>query len=127
MSRAKVPVTPEVLEQHVERIVRSRTSHFEKRYPQFSDEMVASAGEAAQLMRAFNHAFSVCNGLSVVARIIAGNDVVRDFHDPDDPDCAAPLSGSAINALNTMTAALLERLTEDINQTADEYGDRGAV
>lgn len=125
MSRAKTPITPEVLEQHVARIAKNRTSYLEKKYPQFSGETVAMAGEAGRLMLDLNKIFTICTGLGVVARIVAGNDVVRDFHDEDEPESAAPLSGSAINALVTMTAEILEGVADRITRTADEFGDRG--
>lgn len=125
MSRAKAPVTPEVLEQHVEQIAKVRLSYFEKKYPQFSDETIANAGEANRLMVDLNKIFTICTGLGVVARIVAGNDVVRDFHDEEDPESPAPLSGSAINALVTMTAEILEGVADRITRTADEFGDRG--
>lgn len=125
MSRGKAPVAPEVLEQHIEQIVKSRASYLEKKYPQFGDSTVENAGDAARLMSDLNSAFTICTGLGVVARIVAGNDVVRDFHDEEDPGSAVPLSSSAINALVTLTAEILEGLADRITRTADDYGDRG--
>ncbi len=90
MSRSKAPVAPEVLEQHIEQIVKSRSSYYEKKYPQIGDSTVKNAGDAARLMSDLNSAFTICTGLGVVARIVAGNDVVRDFYDEEDPWQCSP-------------------------------------
>lgn len=129
MSRAKPPVTPEVIEQHLAEIANHRESLLEMTYGQFHDRTIDTADRerhgAGDLMRDLNRFFSVCHGLGTVMRIASGNDVLSDSYDPDDPNCAAPLSSAAINSLTTMAATLCEWIADDISCTADRFNSRG--
>lgn len=126
MSRAKAPVTPEVIEQHIAEIAKQRESLLEMTYGQFSDRAIDAAGRGAGgLMRDLNRIFSVCHGLGTVMRIASGNDVLNDTYDPDDADCQPPLSSAAINSLTTMAAAVCEWIAEDISCAAERFNSRG--
>jgi hypothetical protein len=129
MSRAKPPVTPEVIEQHVAEIANHRESHLEMTYGQFRDCTINAATRAypgaGGLMREINRIFSICHGLGTVMRIAPGNDTLIDFHDPEDADSGPPLSRAAVNSSTTMVAAVCEWMADDISRTADAYNDRG--
>lgn len=129
MSRAKAPVTPEVIEQHIAEIANPRESLLELKYGQFNDRTIDAADRdrrgAGDLMRDLNRIFSVCRGLGTVMRIASGNDVLNDQHDPDDADSQPPLSSAAINSLTTMVAAVCEWIVEDIGCTAERFNSRG--
>ncbi|MGZ8339112.1 MAG: hypothetical protein ACXW2U_05305 [Telluria sp.] len=125
MSRPKNVKAPIAIEEIVAAVRRARISYFEKTYAQFDDNIVLDAAGSGQLTRDLNRIFSICSGLGVVARFIVGNDVVTDFHDPEDPDSQPPLSRSAINAMTTMIAATCEWICDDISLTADDLNDRG--
>jgi hypothetical protein len=129
MSRAKPPVTPEVIEQHFAEIANRRESLLEMTYGQFRDRTIDAAdlahAGAGSLMRDLNRIFSVCHGLGTVMRIASGNDVLNDAYDPDDADSEHPLSSAAINSLTTMTAAVCEWIADDISRTADDFNAQG--
>jgi hypothetical protein len=129
MSRVQPPVTPEVIEQHCAEIANQRKSHLEKTYGQFYDPAIQAADAAhpgsGNLMRDLNRIFSICDGLGTVMRIASGNDVLMDFHDPDDADSEPPLSRAAINSLTTMAAAVCEWIGDDISRTADRFNGQG--
>lgn len=129
MSRAKAPVTPEVIEQHIAEIANHRKSLLEMTYGQFDDRAIDAADRAHHgaggLMRDLNRIFSVCHGLGTVMRIASGNDILNDAYDPDGADCQPPLSSDAINSLTTMAAAVCEWIADDISRTADYFNSRG--
>ncbi|MDB5911194.1 MAG: hypothetical protein JWP34_5311 [Massilia sp.] len=129
MSRAKPPVTPEVIEQNFAEIANPRESHLEMDYGQFYDPAIEAADAAhpgaGSLMRKLNRIFSICNGMATVMRIASGNDTLMDFYDPDDADSEPPLSRAAINSLTTMTAAICEWIADDISLTSDSFNNRG--
>lgn len=129
MSRAKPPVTPEVIEQHIAEIANQRESLLEMTYGQFNDRTIDAADRdrrgAGDLMRSLNRIFSACHGLGTVMRIASGNEVLNDLHDPDDADSQPPLSSAAINSLTTMVATVCEWIAEDISGSADRFNSRG--
>lgn len=101
-----------------------KLSLLEERYEQFSPELIANSyavrASPVPYMRKLNQIFTICAGMGVVMRIVAGNPVVADSHDPNDPDSAAPLSKSAIGFLVMMTAELCEKISDDISILAGE-------
>lgn len=129
MSRATPPVTPAAIEQHVTEIANPRESHLEKNYGQFHNKTIDAADKSrpgsGSLMRDLNRMFSICTGLATVMRIASGNDVLEDFHDPDDSDSEPPLSGGAINTLTTMAAAICDLLADEISRSADHFNGPG--
>jgi hypothetical protein len=129
MSRAKPPVTPQAIEQIQAEIVNCRESHLEMTYGQFNDATIDASDKArfgtGSLMRDLNRIFAICNGLAAVMRIVSGNDVLKDFHDPEDADSEPPLGRAAINSLVTMTAAVCEAMADDISRTSDAFNGRG--
>lgn len=129
MSRAKPPVTPEAIEQCLAQIANRRKSHLEMTYGQFGDQAIDAADTAhpgaGSLMRDLNRIFSICNGMATVMRIASGNDVLMDFHNPDDADSEPPLSRAAINSLTTMVAAVCEWIGDDISRTSDHFNAQG--
>lgn len=58
-------------------------------------------------------------------RITSGNDVLKDFHDPDEGASEPPLSEAAINSLTTMVATVCEWLADDISRAADRFNGQG--
>jgi hypothetical protein len=129
MTRAKPPVNPEAMEKIQAEIANCRKSHLEMTYGQFYDPTIEAADSAhpgaGGLMRDLNRIFAVCQGLATVMRIASGNDVLADFHDPEDSDSEPPLSRAAINTLTTMTATVCEWLADDISRASDRFNGRG--
>jgi hypothetical protein len=129
MTRAKPPVTPETVDQMQAEIAEGRQSHLESAPGQFFDRTMKAADiaypGAGGLMRDLNRVFDICNGLATVMRIVSGNDVLADFHDPEDSDSEPPLSRAAVNTLTTMTATVCEWLADDISRTSDRFNGRG--
>ena len=129
MTRATPPVTPEATEQIQTGGVNRRQSHLEKTYGQFHDKTIDAANKSRPgsggLMRDFNRMFAICTGLATVMRIASGNDVMEDFHDPDDSDSEPPLSRGAINTLTTMAAAVCDVLADEISRSADHFNGSG--
>jgi hypothetical protein len=129
MSRANPPVTPEAIEEHVAEIANCRKSHLEMTYGQFYDPAIQAADAAhpgaGGLMLDLNRIFALCQGLGTVMRIASGNDVLEDFHDPDDVDSEHPLSRAAINSLTTMAATVCEWIADDISRTSDRFNNQG--
>ncbi|NML61796.1 hypothetical protein HHL21_12035 [Massilia sp. RP-1-19] len=125
MSRAKPPVTPEAIEQIKAAISSRRVSHLENRYGQFHERTIDASGSAGQLMSQLNTIYTVLSGLGTVMRIVAGNPVLEDQFDPDDPTSEAPLSNLAISRLTNMTAAICELIADEIDGAAMGFNDRG--
>lgn len=129
MTRAKPPITPAAIEQHVAEIANLRQSHLEKNYGQFHDKTIDAANKSrpgsGSLMRDLNRMFSICTGLATVMRIASGNDVLEDFHEPDDSNSEPPLSSGAINTLTTMAAAVCDLLADEISRSADHFNGLG--
>jgi hypothetical protein len=129
MTRASPPVAPEALQQIQAEIANCRKSHLEMTYGQFHDETIDAADKArfgtGGLMRDLNRICTICSGLAAVMRIVSGNDVLADFHDPDDADSEPPLSRGAINSLVSMTAAVCEGMANDISRTSEAFNGRG--
>jgi hypothetical protein len=129
MNRAKPPVKPEAVEQIQAETAECRQSHLESSPGQFFDPTIKAADIAHRgaggLMRELNRVYAICNGLATVMRIVSGNDVLADFHDPDDANSEPPLSRAAVNTLTTMTATVCEWLAEDISHASDRFNGRG--
>lgn len=121
---AQSPVPSEVIEQ-IEAITKQRVSHLEKRYGQFDERTIDASGSAGRLMTQMNQIYTICSGLGAVMRIVAGNPVLEDAFDPDDPTGEPPLSDSAISRLTNMTAAMCEMIADGIDSTAVDFNDRG--
>jgi hypothetical protein len=129
MTRATPPVSSEAIEQIQAEIAEGRQSHLESAPGQFFDPTIKAADIAypgsGGMMRDLNRIFAICQGLATVMRIASGNDVLADFHDPEDSDSEPPLSRAAINTLTTMTATICEWLADDISHTSDRFNGRG--
>ena len=98
---------------------RTRTvSPFEETYGAFLDSAIK--GPAAPLMRDLNRVQQIVAGLGAVLRIVGGNTVVEDEHDPDHPNTMPPLSQTTQHVLTTMAAAICEQLADDIAARAQE-------
>lgn len=126
MSPAKPVVAPNDIEQ-IEAIATRRVSYLENQYGQFHEGTIDASGSAGQLMTQMNSIYTVLSGLGVVMRVVAGNPVLEDAYDPDDPTSEPPLSDSAISRLQNMAAAICEMIADDIDGTAAAFNDGRAV
>lgn len=103
--------------------VRRKSPHEEK-YHQFDADVIAAASAARidpePQLELLNKVAALCAGMGVVARIIAGNCVVEDTVDPDDPNSIQPLSQVALSHLQNMIGELCEYIYEDISIAADK-------
>jgi hypothetical protein len=95
-------------------------SPLEQAYGAFSDSTIQAGGQAAPLMRDLNRVQQIVAGLGAVLRIVGGNTVVEDEHDPSHPDTMPPLSKTTQHVLITMAAAICEQLADDIETRAQE-------
>lgn len=95
-------------------------SPLEETYGAFSYPTIQAAGRAAPLMRDLNRVQQIVAGLGAVLRIVGGNTVVEDEHDPGHPDSMPPLSQTTQHVLTTMAAAICEQLADDITARAHE-------
>lgn len=99
----------------------------EKTYSAFNERTIDTAQAAmsgagpAPLMRDLNRMQQIVSGLGAVLRIVGGNTVLEDEHDPSRPGSVPPLSKTTEYALTAMAAAICEQLAEDIEARADEY------
>jgi len=100
--------------------VSTRTvSPFEQTYGAFLDSAIK--GPAAPLMRDLNRVQQIVAGLGATLRIVSGNTVVEDEHDPDRPGSMPPLSQTTQYLIITMAAAVCEQLADEIDWRADAY------
>lgn len=125
MTRAKPPVTPEVIQQLKSSVAKRRVSHLENAYGQFHERTIDASGSAGQLMTQMNKIYTLASGMGAVMRIVAGNPVVADQFEPEDPNSEAPLRDSTISRLNNMVAAICELISDEIDIAAADFNDRG--
>jgi len=95
-------------------------SPLEQAYGVFSDSTIQAAGRAGPLMRDLNRVQQIVAGLGAVLRIVGGNTVVADEHEPDRPSSMPPLSQTTQHVITTMAAAVCEQLADDIAARAQE-------
>lgn len=96
-------------------------SPFEQTYGAFLDSAIKAAGPAAPLMRDLNRVQQIVAGLGATLRIVSGNTVVEDEHDPDRQGSMPPLSQTTQHLITTMAAAVCEQLADEIDWRADAY------
>lgn len=116
-SNVKETAMPETLIQ--------RKSLYEQKGHVFSDEVIRAAQNgrtdiALQLglqLERLNRISTLCYGMAVVSRIVAGNAVVEDSFDSD-PDGEPPLGPYVIGRLNSMMAEISEFIANDIERAA---------
>lgn len=105
-----------------------RISIFEQTFGSFYDRTIAAAAAeqpmTASLMRELNTVCTVVAGLGQVMRIVTGNGVLEDNHDPEDPNSQPPLSRVAESQLTAMVGAVCEMLCDSIESRADPYNKR---
>ena len=102
-----------------------RNSLYEQKGHVFSDEVIRAAQTggtdiALQLglqLERLNRISTLCYGMAVVSRIVAGNAAVEDSFDSD-PDGEPPLGPYAIGRLNNMMAEISEFIAIDIERAA---------
>ena len=102
-----------------------RNSLYEQKGHVFSDEVIRAAQTgrtdiALQLglqLERLNRISTLCYGMAVVSRIVAGNAAVEDSFDSD-PDGEPPLGPYAIGSLNNMMAEISEFIANDIERAA---------
>lgn len=98
-----------------------KLSPFEQTHGAFFDSAIKVAGPAAPLMRDLNRVQQIVAGLGAVLRIVGGNTVVEDEHDPDRPGSMPPLSQATQFLITTMAAAVCEQLADEIDGRAEAY------
>ncbi|MFC0132001.1 hypothetical protein [Massilia eurypsychrophila] len=106
-------------------IASVRRSSLEEKYGQFHEATIAASGSAAPLIEQMNRIYTMCSGLGVVLRIVAGNPVLEDAFDPEDSSSEPPLSNTAISRLVNMSAAMCEFISDEIDSSAATFNDRG--
>lgn len=112
-------------------VSQARVSLLEATYPLFSDALVSKVDAANvscdRLMSRLNRINVLCADLSTVMRIIAGNQVAGDFHDPEDPDSESPLSAGTVASLASLSAEVLDMVAGEIDGAANWYGSKVAL
>jgi hypothetical protein len=116
---------PDTIERIQAEIAIVRRSSLEDKYGQFHEATITASGSARPLMEQMNRIYTMCSGLGVVLRIVAGNPVLEDAFDPEDSSSEPPLSATAISRLVNMSAAICEFISDEIDSSAATFNDRG--
>ncbi|MRW85378.1 hypothetical protein GJ698_14930 [Pseudoduganella sp. FT26W] len=106
---------------------KDRVSVYEQAFGQFAEELILQtrgAGVSVEpYLRNLNRIATLTAGLGAVLRIVAGNCVVADTFDAENPAMEPPLGSYTVNVLTNMAAEVCELITDDISGSADKLRD----
>jgi hypothetical protein len=124
MKARATPTAAAALQQAAQQtVLQQRVSVYEQAFGQFPEDLIqqtrGASVSAEPYLRDLNRIAALTAGLGAVLRIIAGNFVVADTHDPDDSASEPPLSSYTMNVLTSMAAEVCELITDDISGSVD--------